>query len=90
MKDIYINLEKVNSVDDFHDLVYQVFSFPSYYGRNPNAFWDCITDIFEDTTVHVTGREQLSEQLADFVDQYIDLLKEYEEERNRGFTVMVE
>lgn len=32
-------------LEAMHDDIARGFDFPSYYGRNPDAFWDCINDV---------------------------------------------
>ena len=41
---IVLDLSRVSSTDDLHELVKTKLNFPSYYGRNWDAFWDCVTD----------------------------------------------
>ena len=39
-----IDLSTVSNWDDFHDLFIKIFEFPSYYGRNMNAWIDCMEE----------------------------------------------
>jgi len=43
MLKIIIDGDKINSMDLFHELFARQAGFPDYYGKNLNAFWDCIT-----------------------------------------------
>lgn len=46
MLKILIDGEVITSMDLFHDSFAKQAGFPEYYGRNLNAFWDCIsTDV---------------------------------------------
>ena len=89
MEQIRINLSQIENEESFHDLVVSAFSFPSYYGRNKDAFWDCLTEIFGEVTVSVSGYNELDETLRGFVDGYITMLKEYQEESGGEFKVDV-
>jgi ribonuclease inhibitor len=41
---VELDLTSVLSRDQLHDLLAARLGFPGYYGRNWDAFWDCITD----------------------------------------------
>ena len=84
---IKLDLETVRSMEEFHDLAVRQFSFPSYYGRNLDAFWDCITDVLGQTRVQITGYSSLEPALREKIDQYIDLLRDYEKKTEREFRV---
>ena len=40
-----INCAKIKDWDSFHDEFDRVFAFPEFYGRNMNAWIDCLTSI---------------------------------------------
>lgn len=52
-----IDVSSVSTVHELHALLARHFAFPSYYGHNWDAFWDCITD---------TERRSLPEALEVF------------------------
>ena len=39
-----IDLRAVQTSTELHALLSQRLGFPDFYGRNLDAFWDCITD----------------------------------------------
>jgi ribonuclease inhibitor len=39
-----IDLARVASVGELHERLAAAFAFPSYYGANWDAFWDCLRD----------------------------------------------
>ena len=41
---IELDLGNIASHGELHDLLGSRLGFPDYYGRNWNAFWDCIRD----------------------------------------------
>jgi RNAse (barnase) inhibitor barstar len=42
--EIRIDLSDVRTTEALHELLADTLSFPDYYGRNWDAFLDCITD----------------------------------------------
>ncbi len=44
IKTFKIDVSKIKSWDDFHAIFSKELSFPSYYGRNQDAWIDCMTD----------------------------------------------
>ncbi len=44
---------KINSVQDFHKEIAEIFNFPDFYGKNLDALWDCLTDC----TCEISWRE---------------------------------
>ena len=41
---LVIDVSSVSTAHELHALLARHFAFPSYYGHNWDAFWDCITD----------------------------------------------
>lgn len=89
-RQIVIDLSNVQSIEAFHDVVAQCLKFPHYYGRNPNAFWDCLTDIIEDLHVEVHGFSVLNKDLKDEIRQYMQMLEEYREVSQGKFDYTVD
>ena len=44
---VKIDYSRIHDWDSFHDEFAQVFGFPGYYGRNMDAWIDCLTYIDE-------------------------------------------
>ncbi|WP_299602806.1 barstar family protein [uncultured Tateyamaria sp.] len=57
----------IRSVSDFHDVFAAAFGFPEFYGRNGNAWIDCMTDLDDPeagmTKVHVEPGKCLTLQI---------------------------
>jgi RNAse (barnase) inhibitor barstar len=51
MKIIKINTDKISDWDSFHDTFKNDFGFPNYYGRNMDAWIDCMDDFLTEVTV---------------------------------------
>jgi RNAse (barnase) inhibitor barstar len=58
-----VDLSGINSRDGLHERLAQVFSFPNYYGRNWDAFGECIADLAPPVSIVVTGYESLRSAL---------------------------
>ena len=43
MKEIVLEGKAFVDIETTHVLLKEVFDFPDYYGKNLDAFWDCIT-----------------------------------------------
>jgi hypothetical protein len=87
MAEVQIDLARIDDWNSFHELFAEVLGFPEFYGRNMNAWIDCMSDISSDAVVGMT-RLQVpeSEDLVlalsgsgDFADrcpqQYLALLR---------------
>ncbi len=45
----------IESEMDFHNQIAKEMQFPNYYGKNLDAFWDCLTDCIGNwKNIHVT------------------------------------
>jgi RNAse (barnase) inhibitor barstar len=61
---ICIDASKINDWESFHSVFAHTFGFPSFYGRNMNAWIDCMSYLDDPesgmTTVHVKEGETLT------------------------------
>jgi RNAse (barnase) inhibitor barstar len=69
---IEIDCAKIVDNDTFHTLFAQMFGFPEFYGRNMNAWIDCMSSLDCPTDgmskVHVKPGETLTLQLKNVAD----------------------
>jgi hypothetical protein len=77
---VSIDCAKIRDWDSFHDEFAAVFGFPDFYGRNMNAWIDCMTSLDEPdhgmTRIHAAKGNVLTMQLenvAPFREQHPDL-----------------
>ncbi|SDP77930.1 Barstar, RNAse (barnase) inhibitor [Phyllobacterium sp. YR620] len=84
---IEIDFRNVKSLSDFEDIISTSLKFPYYYGRNINAFWDCLTDILDDTMVNIFNYDSIDKVTRDHIAFYILLMFEYQEKTNRQFRI---
>ncbi|MEL6464325.1 MAG: barstar family protein [Pseudomonadota bacterium] len=47
---VEIDGDAIRSIDDFHDVFAAAFGFPDFYGRNENAWIDCMGDLDNPST----------------------------------------
>lgn len=90
MNELNLDLIGLQTVEEFHDRAAATFDFPAYYGRNKDAFWDCITDFVEPTTVRVGNFHSLPDALTLALSAYIEMLKTYESETSGTFSVLID
>ena len=90
MNKLKLDLLGVQSEDEFHDRAIITFAFPAYYGRNRDAFWDCITDFVEPTTVRICNFYTLTDAVRKLLFDYFEMLKTYEIESNGKFLVLID
>jgi len=66
---IRIEGRRIRDWDSFHDEFNRVFGFPDFYGRNMNAWIDCLTSLDQEedgmTSVHVKPGHVLALEIAD-------------------------
>ena len=63
---IELELAAVESEHELHTILAERLGFPDYYGRNWDAFWDCIGDLEHSSTpmvLRVKGWDQLHRRL---------------------------
>lgn len=89
MKEIRLDLLTIENEDQFHDFVQNALEFPHYYGRNKDAFWDCITDIFDEISFSILNYNKQSSFVTRQLDAYIYMMFLYQEKRKGHFSVHV-
>ena len=71
---LIVDVSSVNTPQQLHDLLFEAFQFPHYYGGNWDAFDDCIRDAELPAHIQVAGLEVLRDRLpreADFLNQCV-------------------
>lgn len=88
--ELKLDLRDVRAEEDFHDRATITFDLPHYYGRNRDAFWDCLTDIVKPTVVRVCHLDSMPGGLEWPLLEYIEMLKAYEAQSDGLFFVLIE
>lgn len=64
---VRLDAKRIVDWDTFHDVFAEIFGFPSFYGRNMNAWVDCMTYLDDPdagmTTIHGTAADQVILQI---------------------------
>lgn len=83
---VKIECKNIHDRDSFHDEFMRVFGFPDFYGRNLNAWIDCMSSLAfpEDEmskihcekgktlTIHFNDSRELKENLPDIYDEIVE------------------
>ena len=67
MKEFTLDLAGTYSADDFYEYLGEYISIPSYFGYNLDALWDLLTDVREETAIHIVNAEEARSTLPKFI-----------------------
>ncbi|UQN05737.1 barstar family protein [Deinococcus sp. QL22] len=59
MAEVELETSRIFDWDTFHDVCSEVFGFPEFYGRNMNAWIDCLTYLDDGMTKFTLGAGEL-------------------------------
>jgi len=62
-QELLIDVRNVKTREELHELLATLLKFPDYYGRNWDAFDECIRDFPPVTPVRVVGMQELGSVL---------------------------
>jgi RNAse (barnase) inhibitor barstar len=87
-----IDAQEISDWDSFHDVFARVFEFPDYYGRNMDAWIDCMTDVVdyssdvvqpgEILTIHLEHSEDFRQRCPEILEALVDCVKFIRKQRN--------
>ena len=80
MKQITFDCEGLLTAAAFHDALAENMDFPEYYGKNLDAFWDCISFDCDVDFVTIVGSKTLPSDLKPTMQEIILLLEENKQE----------
>jgi RNAse (barnase) inhibitor barstar len=89
MASMEVDFAAVENSGALHDLLAESFGFPSFYGRNWNAFWDCISDpdmCKVPDTLRIKGWSTLQQRLPRDAQLFRECLEELSSSRV-GFNI---
>ena len=62
---------------EMHEVIKKSLDFPDYYGRNWDAFWDCLTDMIGDPMViEIIGLDVIERKFGDTAQKMVQIFKE--------------
>ena len=79
-----INVSQASTAHELHALLAEQLSFPSHYGHNWDAFWDCVTDPEQSklpTVLRIVGFGSLASKLPREAHLLQQCLAELQQER---------
>ena len=65
--DFVIDCAQISAPPDFHSKLRDTLGFPSYYGNNLDALYDCLTSITQKTTIHLQNINMLPKHCKGFL-----------------------
>ncbi len=65
MKVIELDLNGCADWDDLHERIRKAFGFPTWYGKNWNAFWDLLWSECDADKVIIKGEQTMPEEFSE-------------------------
>lgn len=90
MRRIKLSLLEIITKEQFHNLLIDRFDLPDYYGRNLDAFLDCLRDIEGVCEIHIIGLDAVNLPLRKFINDYINVMRDFESEADGSFRLKIE
>ena len=73
-----LDFSKLTDYKEIHFIIQKSLDFPDYYGKNWDAFWDCITDFIDSRglDLEIIGLDKIYSDFKEDVDILVELLKD--------------
>ena len=76
IEEITLDFTGVKTLWELHERIRIAFDFPEWSGKNWDAFWDLLSEPFEETMVTVRGIQMLPRELQPCGKKVLELLEE--------------
>ena len=76
MKKATVNLTNCKYLYELHQRFQDALDFPDYYGKNLDAFWDCINRDCDVDFVTIVGSKSIADELKPTLKKIYELLEE--------------
>lgn len=76
MRTIYLELNKMTGINEFHEHIAELLNFPRYYGKNLDALYDCLTDITTETQIVFPQQATSEEYLGSYAGKVLGVLED--------------
>ena len=76
MKKAILDLTGCKYWHELHQRIQDSLEFPDYYGKNLDAFWDCINRDCDINFVTIKGTSKVSEDLKQTVEKILSMFEE--------------
>lgn len=73
---ICLDAHEMDNREQLHDYLAGKLAFPSYYGRNLDALYDCLGDIRQPTIIFINHQQALSDNLGNYGRKVGEVFKE--------------
>lgn len=71
-----IDFSNVKYYGEIHTIIKEALDFPDYYGRNWDAFWDCLTDMVgRKVAIEIIGMDRIRDMYPDIAVKMLGILK---------------
>lgn len=74
MTEYRIDCAEISSRAQLHDVLAETLRLPQWYGRNLDALYDCLTELAEETQLHLLHFDALNAISADYADALLQVL----------------
>lgn len=89
MKTVTVDGGAIFDAADLHDALSKALDLPQWYGRNLDALYDCLSELAEDTHLHIRNWHHVEFHLKDYSGKTVYVLHCAHEE-NPHFTATLE
>jgi RNAse (barnase) inhibitor barstar len=84
-----IDVGAAKTPKELHDLLFEAFQFPEYYGRNWDAFDECIHDVAVPGIIRITRFETLRSHLPREAELMARCLEDFVQNHEPKITVQI-
>ena len=82
-----IDFTNVKYYLEMHGVIWHALAFSDDYGCNWDAFWDCLTDMYGDSThIEIVGLEVIERKFGDAASKMLEILKRFKHFSNDLFS----
>lgn len=83
MKQCILDGTRITGKEMLHDIMADALDFPTWYGRNLDALYDCLTDLSEETEILLRQKDALTAHLGDYAESLVQVLRTASEHNPR-------
>lgn len=83
MTEIIIDCLKISDKEELHKVFAEKLSFPEWYGGNLDALFDCLTGIFEETSITIESFSVLEKNLGNYAAAFKKVMLKADEDNEK-------
>ena len=78
MNKYIIDFREVKYHSQIHDIIQESLDFPDYYGRNWDAFWDCLSAMYGDPVhIEIIGLDNIERNFNVAAQKIVKICKKF-------------